>query len=283
MEQHPIPRQITTFEFKLIGFMTLKQFLYLVVAAPTAFVVFKLFPIPILNLLLAAIVAGIGIALAFLPINDRPLDVWIRNLFKRLNSPTQFVYHKEDAPLYFLQDLFFVSDPHKVLSHVESKEKLAEYLAKTQPKAASHAQKSQINALLKTPTSQIRPQPQPQVAQAVHNVVTMSQSGEVKTTTVQSGGVSTGPHHAFFTGTVKNNKKIPLPGIMVYVKDQKDTPIRLLKTNPHGVFATYNPLPDGEYQFEIKDPNGLYNFDTMKMHIPNVDNRPYEFYSKELM
>ena len=75
MEQHPIPRQITTFEFKLIGFMTLKQFLYLVVFVPAAYVVFKLFPIPFLNFLLALAVAGIGAALAFVPIQDKPLAV----------------------------------------------------------------------------------------------------------------------------------------------------------------------------------------------------------------
>lgn len=266
--------------------MTLKQFLYLIVAAPTAFVVYKLFPIPILNFLLGAIVAGIGVALAFLPINDRPLDVWIKNLIKRLNSATQYVYQKQNSPLYFLEDLYFVSDPHKVLSHVESKEKLAAYLAKTQPKGESHVKKNQINALLQTPTAQIRPQPLPQAVQS--RVINVSQSGNVEITTAQSQGSGsaqspTSPHHAFFTGIVKNNKKIPLPGIMVYVKNQQSVPIRLLKTNPHGIFATYNPLPDGEYQFEIKDPNGGYNFDTMKVHVPNADNKPFEFYSKELM
>ncbi|MEO6508841.1 MAG: PrgI family protein [Patescibacteria group bacterium] len=297
MEQHPIPRQITTFEFKLIGFMTLKQFLYLLVATPTAFIVFKLFPIPIINFFLGLCVIGLGVALAFLPVNERPLDVWLRNLIKRLNSPTQYVYHKHNSPLYFLEDLYFVSDPHKVLSHIESREKLAAYLEKTQPKQAPHPKKSQINALLKAPTSQVRPQPTLQtqpVSQSTQHLVTVSSSGEVTSAPIPQQNQSTQtaaaavpppnvPHHAFFTGVVKNNKKIPLPGILVYVKDTTDKPIRLLKTNPHGIFATYNALPDGEYKFEIKDPNGGYNFDTMNMHVPNPENRPYEFYSKELM
>ena len=54
MDGHPIPRQITTFEFKLIGFMTLRQFLYLVVTIPTAYIVFRLFPIPLVNLIISS-------------------------------------------------------------------------------------------------------------------------------------------------------------------------------------------------------------------------------------
>ena len=86
MEQHAIPRQITSFEFKLIGFMTLKQFLYLVVFFPVAFIVYKLFPIPIINILLAVGVVVLGLVFAFLPVNDRPIDVWIKNFMKRLNK-----------------------------------------------------------------------------------------------------------------------------------------------------------------------------------------------------
>jgi hypothetical protein len=87
---------ITSFEFKLIGFMTLKQFLYLVIFAPIGYIVYWLFPIPLLNILMGIAVGGIGLALAFVPINDRPLDVWIKNMWKRLNSPTQYFYRKNN-------------------------------------------------------------------------------------------------------------------------------------------------------------------------------------------
>ena len=139
MEQHPIPRQITTFEFKLIGFLTLRQFLYLVISLPIAYVLFRIIPIPLLNILAAGVCAAFGAALAFLPINDRPMEVWIRNFIKRLNSPTQYTYMKHNSPLYFLRNLYFVSDPHRVLAHVESQEKLAAYLATTQQAAAQSA------------------------------------------------------------------------------------------------------------------------------------------------
>src|SRR3989304_5650035 len=94
MDHHPIPRQITSFEFKLVGFLTIKQFIYLIIFVALGFVVYSLFPIPILNIFFALITAGAGAAFAFLPINDRPLDVWIKNLLKRLTSPTQYQFKK---------------------------------------------------------------------------------------------------------------------------------------------------------------------------------------------
>ena len=113
-----MPRQITTFEFKLIGFLTLKQFIYLAVFIPLGFIMFKLVPIPLLNILAAVLVGGGGVAFAFVPVNDRPLDVWIKNFMKSITSPTQFTYHKKNPPIYFLKNLFFISDPHRVMTHI---------------------------------------------------------------------------------------------------------------------------------------------------------------------
>ena len=75
MQQHPVPQNVTQYQFRLVGDMTLKQFLELaggmllayLIYASNLFIVFKL-PLALLGLFL-------GIALAFFPIEDRPLDV----------------------------------------------------------------------------------------------------------------------------------------------------------------------------------------------------------------
>jgi hypothetical protein len=90
-------------------------------------------------------------------------------------------------------------------------------------------------------------------------------------------------HKPFFIGTIKNGKRIPLAGILLYVKNTQNQPVRLLKTNEHGIFATFNPLPAGEYIFEIKDPKSSYLFDTMKITIQDSNPSPIDFYSKELI
>ncbi len=275
MDQHPIPRQITTFEFKLVGFMTLKQFLYLLIFVPIGFVLWKITPIPFLNVFLGFLAIAAGIACAFLPVNDRPLDVWVRNFLNRLTSPTQYTYHKHNSSLYFLQDLVFASDPHRTLAHIESKQKLAAYLTTTQPQTLPSQEKQQVQILLQnspTPPPASSPLPPQLISQPVQppaSPVEASQSQPVK--------------RPFFIGVVKNNKKIPLPGIMIYVKDTSGATIRLLKTNPHGVFATYNSLPSGEYIFEVKDPKGGYFFDTIKLAVAANNPTPFEFGSKELL
>jgi len=275
MEQgHPIPRQITTFEFKLIGFLTLKQFIYLVIFIPAGYLAFILFPIPLLNILVGIIIAAIGPALAFLPINERPLEVWIRNLIKRLTSPTQYFYKKQNQPLYFLQDLFFVADPHRVTAHIQSQKMLNQYLAQKQPQPnqALNQKKQQINQLLSSPPSLLSIKKE--------KLVVESSSTQVINNSIPS---PSSPKKPFLTGVVKNNKMIPLSGVLIYIKDQNGKTLRLLKTNPYGVFATFNPLPDGEYLFELKDPQGGYFFDTMKLNVESKNQKPLEFFSKELL
>lgn len=295
-----MPRQITSFEFKLIGFLTLKQFIYLAVFIPMGFIAFKLVPIPILNILFGIIVAGGGVAFAFVPINDRPLDVWIKNFVRRITSPTQFTYHKKNPPIYFLRNLYFVSDPHRVMSHIDSQEKLAAYMATKQPtKPAPAVKKQAIANLLHKPKESLMPQKKvipvkPITSQTTAQVQpkqpVQQQIKPQQPVLQQAKGVATAQaapqpavKKAFFTGVVKNHRLIPLPGVLIYVRDDKGAVKRLLKTNPHGVFATFNPLPPAEYSFEFKDPKSSYFFDTMKLKIGESNPRLLEFFSKELL
>lgn len=287
MEQHPIPRQITTFEFKLIGFMTLRQFLYLVVFCPLGFIVFKLFPIPIINFLLAILTALFGVALAFVPINDRPLDVWIKNFIRRLNSPTQYVFHKANQPISFLQNLVYVSDPRHVLGHIEAREKLSTYLIRAKTTSQNNQKKQTVQNLIKQPLQIKLSQPATSNQSAVssqqstvdNNQPMIGDNIPKTSVTVNNSGEKV-PH---LIGVVKNSKKLPLPGILIYIKDSSNNIVRLLKTNPHGVFATFSALAPGEYSFEIKDTNSLYFFDTIKIKVDNTPIKSIEIYSKEMI
>ena len=94
MQQHPIPQNVTQYQFRLVGDMTLKQFLelaggmvlaYLFFASNLIFIV--KWPLVILSLLF-------GAGLAFFPIEDRPLDQWITNFIKAIYQPTRFTWQK---------------------------------------------------------------------------------------------------------------------------------------------------------------------------------------------
>jgi hypothetical protein len=102
MENHPIPQDVTGFKFRLIGSITVKQFLYLLGAGAIA-LVFYLLPIPIfLKIPLMLICAGVGLSLAFIPIDGRPMDKMIYNFIKALPSENQYIYHKQGVEMpYF--------------------------------------------------------------------------------------------------------------------------------------------------------------------------------------
>lgn len=107
MEAHPVPQNVTSFEFHLVGDMTLKQFGYLASGMITAYLTF-IFVFPISKIIAIPIIgisASLGAAFAFLPIADRPLDHWTVAFFRAIYAPTKRQWKN---PL--LQDLK-VEDP----------------------------------------------------------------------------------------------------------------------------------------------------------------------------
>lgn len=89
--EHPIPQNITSFEFHLVGDMTLKQFGYLAAGFSVAYLAF-LVVLPLSSAIALPIIAIstlTGAAFAFIPILDRPLDHWVLAFLKAVHSPTQ--------------------------------------------------------------------------------------------------------------------------------------------------------------------------------------------------
>jgi len=89
--EHPVPQNVTSFQFHLVGDMTLKQFGYLASGLTLAYLAFLfLFPVNyILTMVIIILTAGAGAAYAFIPILDRPLDHWTKAFFKAVYSPTR--------------------------------------------------------------------------------------------------------------------------------------------------------------------------------------------------
>lgn len=91
-ERHPIPQNVTGFQFKLIGEMTVRQFAYLAGNMLTAYLMYVLpFPAFIKWPLVLSFVL-LGVTLAFIPYQGRPMDRWIVNFFKAVFSPSQYTY-----------------------------------------------------------------------------------------------------------------------------------------------------------------------------------------------
>jgi hypothetical protein len=98
MEQHPVPQNVTTFQFRLIGDMTIKQFGYLAGGAILAYISYRL-PLPFFFTWPLTIVFGLGgVGFAFVPIEERPMDIWVLSFIKSIYSPTQYVWQQQIQP-----------------------------------------------------------------------------------------------------------------------------------------------------------------------------------------
>ena len=163
MEQHPIPRNITGFQFRLVGDMTVKQFGYLIGGCIIGFVMIKL-PLPALMTWPIGIGSALlGVGLAFVPIQERPLDVWLLAFIKNVYAPTQFIWRKNnDAPAILLATIagprtkVAAVDPTQLQQYQESRKKLDAYLS-TLPKTArqtidlhEQARLSQTSSMIST-------------------------------------------------------------------------------------------------------------------------------------
>lgn len=101
MENHPIPQDVTGFKFKLIGDMTVKQFAYLGGGCGIGFLLVTQVKLPLmLNIPLGIFFGILGIALAFLPIEGRSMDVMTVNFIRALFTPDEYVYQKIGGILF---------------------------------------------------------------------------------------------------------------------------------------------------------------------------------------
>lgn len=92
MQQHPVPQNISSYEFRLVGDMTLKQFFQLAGGVLMA-VIFYASGLPgIIKWPLIISFVGAGASLAFLPFEDRPLWSWIISFIKAVYSPTRYTW-----------------------------------------------------------------------------------------------------------------------------------------------------------------------------------------------
>ncbi len=116
-QSHPVPQNVTNFEFHLVGDMTLKQFGYLAAGLGFAFLTFTTLATkqPIIAWPVIIISALLGVAFAFLPIQERPLDHWVKAFFHAIFRPTRLSYQSKilskDDP-FFKKRLNYYLETH---------------------------------------------------------------------------------------------------------------------------------------------------------------------------
>lgn len=93
--QFQVPQFIET-EDKVIGPLTWKQFAYIAAAGAVSVILFLILT-PLVWFMLTLVVAAIAIPLAFVPVNGRPMIIFLRALFDNIWHPKVYVFQPRSS------------------------------------------------------------------------------------------------------------------------------------------------------------------------------------------
>lgn len=302
MEQHPIPQQITSYEFKLVGDMTLKQFLKAAVGIILAIMINSTKLIILVKWPLMLFLAGGGLALAFVPFEDRPLEVWVLSFLKAIYSPTIYIYQRKAEKNWLDLDLTksvkqneedIVVTGGKIKSNLWGS-KLKDVIGVIGAKKGE--EKGEINVELEAKPevkktiveekSKVEAKPSEKVAVKVEDWKDQKVDLNLKTEKLEATG------KAIFgsipmpdipeipnvvVGMATNMEGGIIDGVIIEIQDEQGNPSRVLKTNSLGQFKTTTPLASGRYLI-IAEKDG-YNFDRVNIDLSNQIVQPIRIIS----
>lgn len=313
MDNHPIPQDVTGFQFKLIGDMTIKQFAYLAGGVISGWIFFSLPITSFIRFPASFVFILTGITFAFIPIAGRPVDVMLGNFIKSLFSPTQYVY-KKSGQSGFLPNLPAITTKENPIDALEKqKEKENESLQKKETvlekeleeaktKEASPLTTSQEHQKVISLEQQLQEilfqkeelaqqivalqkklQTQPTQNKPVFAPTTLNQKAptqnvrKVPKTMARSVGLPITPNAPnIVTGIVKDPRGNPLPNILIEIKDKDDNPVRAFKTTLLGQFASATALTNGTYTINFEDPKMQNKFDAIEVQVTGEIIMPIE-------
>jgi len=314
MEQHPVPQHIASYEFRLIGDMTLKQFAQLAAGAIIGLIIYAL-PMPgIFKWPLIVFFGFSGFAFAFLPFNERPLSNWVLSFFKAIFAPTQFIWAKTAQRPEIFEPISFKTATIKETPLKSDQEGLNQYLASLPFTEAKNPLDQQEESFLKEVTNlfqlahprvtPIQPQPSFQSAplppyrqrpQPTKPLVRPSQPKPQPVILPQKPGR---PRKAAVEAKINPALLIPAPptrpniivgmaldnegkiveGAILEIRNAQGLPVRALKTNRLGQFMIVTPLENGPYEIEVEKEGS--HFDIIKIEAKGEIIKPIEIRAK---
>jgi hypothetical protein len=310
MEQHPIPQQVTSYEFKLVGDMTLKQFAKAAGGIVIAMIINASPLIFFIKWPLIFLFATGGLALAFLPFQDRPLETWLLAFIKSIYNPTMYIYKKAKPQNWLDIDL-----AKNWIEIIAAEKKEQQEMLENRP----IKKKSQIDEFIGSLPSVNREKdeekspPAPSLSKEgdiiINNnveveekiIIKNNENEEVITDNWSEGKPSLGLKREkdIATGEIVFGQ-IPMPNIpdlpnlvvgmvldnlgkiveeaIVEIQDIDGNPNRVLRTNSLGQFRTSTQMTNGDYLI-VTEKNGL-NFDRVSLKLTGEIVQPVKIIAK---
>lgn len=294
IQQHPIPQNVTSFQFRLVGDMTLMQFFQLAGGIVGGLVLYAtglpfFFKWPLITLSV-----GLGAGMAFLPVEGRPMDKWLLAFFKSIYSPTIFTWKKTltnpqvqvttnkpvatpsiPTPPVPQPVLNNNQPPTPASQSFQSGAVVVPQTPTTLKSDGTQTQQPSTHKAISTPPVQkihIEPQPKPKL-----ETKTQMQTPQPQQTNITKPANQNLPpdKNAVFStnlpipstpqtpNTIVGMTLTPegkiLDGSIVEIREGNVT-VRATKSNKLGQFLFIKPLDDGIYQLTAEHPN--YTFKT---------------------
>ena len=287
MEQHPIPQQISSYEFKLVGEMTLKQFLKAGGGIVIAFLINATGVVFFVRWPLMFLFGLGGLALAFVPFQDRPLETWLLSFIKSIYSPTVYTYKKradkdwmewqakkkdgtEESEVYEedatgrsesksrLKD-FIHSLPSSKKGVKESEKpegKTEKVMEKGEKAIVEVREKLGENGKIEQEMV-VKPDWRGTETNLDLKRQKLGATGEAVFGSIPMPSIPEIPN--LLVGMVTDDEGKIVGDAIVEVQDMKGNPVRVLKTNPLGQFRTSTPLTDGKYLIITEKEGNEFN------------------------
>jgi len=267
MEQHPIPQNISSYRFRLIGEMTLEQFGKVAAGCIIAFILYSL-PLPgLVKWFLIILSASSGALLAFVPFEGRPLEIWIISFVKSIYSPTEYVWKKTPVDFAFtknesdLPQLGILLPQRETVRSLSVKElALLQALSEDNKLGYNQDELDQAQKLLglfqQTTTSGNNLADKKIPSAKLQTEARFKENLPFPTTPDQPN---------ILVGMVIDQNGKIIEGAIVEIRDNNGDTVRATRTNRLGQFRTVSSLRNDRYQIKVEKTG--FNFDIIKIQL----------------
>lgn len=128
--QHPIPQNFMDVEFKIIGELTMRQFVYLCAFGGPAYLFYTIPLNPFIKWPFIVLFGGLALILTSVPIDDRGADEWIVNFIRAVYGVNQRVYKKNsEIPIMLsMKSMEFIQASVIATTSTSNRRKVEEYI-----------------------------------------------------------------------------------------------------------------------------------------------------------
>lgn len=254
MDQHPVPQNISSYEFRLVGDMTLKQFFQLAGGVIGGVIIYRL-PLPFfLKYPLAGLSILLGVMLAFVPVSGRPFSQWIVAFIRAVYSPTEYQWAESLQPA--------TPSPQPSMATISQRPAASSPLDLIENQLIAR-----FSQIFTNPSTLFSPLPQKNTGIPTPPIPIPKPQATMNSELLTHNSLPSPDRPNLLAGQVLDPAGLYLEGVILELSDSSGLPVRALRTNKLGRFMTATPLASGSYTLSAEKEG--FQFTPVPIQIEN--------------